>query len=474
MQPFQQINHLVVLMMENRSFDHFLGSLQIEGRADVDGIDPAAPVQLPDNNGVLFSQFPLDGTYKDYGDPPHGRAMQEANYADTAMDGFVKSYQTAFPNGTPAVPRYDIPMGYYTRPTLPVLYSLADHFKICDRWFSSMLSSTWPNKKYFYSGCRDEDDDTESFPVFGFKTTPFLSAVEQSNDPDTGQPLTWKSYFSDLPFSAFWLKFAATHLKNYHPIEAFAADCQNGTLPTISIIDPPYGFADDHPSYDVRMGQKFLGLIVDALTHSDSWQDTALVLLYDENGAFYDHVCPPASFESAAGLVEPTSNYCTQDNILGFRVPAVVISPYSGGLAVHSADFDHTSIMASINQRWGVDFPEATYGNRWKLAPTIWDHFFDWNATPLGTGTYTQPVASVLAGDPAPFEGLSWESGIHEIASGPLGGVIDLLGKIFIIPMLNPLDRRAKMFDSLHTFENNVMRQKQLANRDPSVALKPQ
>ncbi len=131
--------------------------------------------------------------------------------------------------------------------------------------------------------------------------------------------MSWKCYFSDLSFLAFWYKFAAFHaLSNCAHVAEFVADCQTDRLPTISIIDPPFSLADDHPAHDPQLGEKFIGLIVDALTHSESWAASALLILYDENGGFFDHVPPPACFEV------PVS----EDNPLGFRVPAIVVSPY--------------------------------------------------------------------------------------------------------------------------------------------------
>lgn len=449
----QKIEHLIILMMENRSFDHYLGALSLppENRTDVEG-HVAPPRAITDLAGNSISAWEMDGIYRGYGDPPHGWDLQHANWNGGANDGFVREYEKQFgehpssPNDAP-----NIPMGYYTRQTLPVLYALADQFTVCDHWHSSVLSSTWPNRKYLHSGTRDEDNDTQLVPGFlGFQTTPLYDLLEDVLNPVTGNALTWKSYFSDLPFLAFWYKFAAFHaLHNFAGIDTFVSDCRENRLPTVSILDPPFTLADDHPSHDVRLGQKFIGLIVDALTHSESWKNSALVILYDENGAFYDHVAPPPSFEVQEG--GPPD----KDTPLGFRVPALVISPYSRRRFVSRTTYDHTSILKSIQTRWNVPFDPATFGTRFLSAPSIWEDCFDFNQPPLPIGTYT-PV-------PGAFADLSWDEGVHETFAGPVGGVEAFLERLFILPALKGLDLRAQVFDRLNSLERGIVTLKHLA-----------
>jgi len=288
----EKIEHLVILMMENRSFDHYLGALMLDPfyKKQIEGLRNP-PYTNPDADGQPVASWPIDHTpgwpvdkkYFGYPDLPHGPLPQASNYNGGAMDGFVKSFAKDLVNSgsTPADVALlsKLAMGYYTRDTLPILYSLADNFTVCDHWFSSLLSSTWPNRKYLHSGLRDADNDTQSLPPFpGFLTTPMWDVLEDKLDPQ-GNPYTWKSYFTDLPFLAFWYKFAAFHaFHNFTSVDSFVADCQSDRLPTVSIIDPAFSLADDHPTHDVQLGQKFIGLIVDALTHSESWAKTALVI----------------------------------------------------------------------------------------------------------------------------------------------------------------------------------------------------
>ena len=208
MNGIEKIQHLIILMMENRSFDHYLGSLSLptEGRDDIEGLrEPLARVKDKDGNDVAC--WAMDGIF-DVPDPPHGWEAAHADHNAGRNDGFVRQYQKANPVADPRVP-----MGYYTRKTLPILYELADRFTVCDHWFASVLSSTWPNRKYLISGRRDEENDTRSVPPFpGFNTKPICDILEDFPDPDhPSQRLTWRCYFSDLPFLAFWYKFAAYH-----------------------------------------------------------------------------------------------------------------------------------------------------------------------------------------------------------------------------------------------------------------------
>jgi phospholipase C len=444
------IKHLVILMMENRSFDHYLGSLSLEGRKDVEGIPTSLPT-LKDTAGKDVTSWQMDKTPEttllEVPDPPHGWDSAHADWNGGKNDGFVIQYQNAHtkPGAAPVDPR--IPMGYYTRTTLPVLYALADQFTVCDHWFASLLSSTWPNRKYLHSGRRDNDNDTKSFPpLLGFETIPFCNVLEDCYDPDVaGKPLTWKCYFTDLPFLAFWYKFAAFHARTHFAhVAEFVTDCQGDRLPTVSIVDPAFTLADDHPAHNPRLGEKFIGLIVDALTHSESWASSALVILYDESGGFYDHVPPPPCFE------QPPSD----DTPLGFRVPALIVSPYSKRkVACHTA-FDHTSIMKSINVQWKVPFG-SEFGRRWQGAPDIWADCFDFNQSPLPPGAYTG----------IPITEINWGTGIHDRLRSPPDILEDVLEQIFILPELKALDRRALVFDTLATLEQSVIVLKRMITR---------
>ncbi|MDQ6941698.1 MAG: hypothetical protein M3169_04180 [Candidatus Eremiobacteraeota bacterium] len=457
--PNTPIEHVILLCMENRSFDHFLGALSLPpvGRNDVDGLR-AQPFSIPGENDVAVESWQIDVGDKPligpaFPDVPHGRQNMIDNFNNGTNDGFVKSYLAQHAKDQTALTELQkkIPMGYYTQKTLPVLYALAEKFTVCDKWFSSMLSSTWPNRKYLHSGRRGTDDDTQIIPgITGFDTTPIYAFLEKQVD-NNNKPLTWKSYFSDLPFLAFWYGFAARHaLHNFETIESFVDDCRENALPSVSIVDPPFTLADDHPPHDPALGEKFIGLVVDALTHSPAWDKSVLVIVYDEAGGFYDHVPPPKSGVAS----DPDAN-------LGFRVPALIVSPYSKG-GVSSTQYDHTSFIATLQELWNLKEPltakNPEFGIRWPEAKSFLDALDFGTKNPLPRGTYT--------GDPLPLAQINWASGIRDRLASPLGKFEGLLERIFVLPELKLLDRRADVYDTLNKMEHDVVTLKRMHDYD--------
>lgn len=430
------INHLVVLMMENRSFDHVLGALRLNGQKAVNGITEPLRTNSK-SDGTAVPQWCMDGQPYSY-NVPHGLNDVKTQYDNGLLDGFVRAMEGS--GGNPKVP-----MGYYTAATFPVLYQLAQRFTVCDRWFSSTLSSTWPNRKYFHSGTRDVDDDTQILPgLTGFQTTPLYEFLEKCEDPDRkGQHLTWRSYFTDLPFLAFWYRFAATHaLTNFSYVTDFVDDCREGNLPHVAIVDPPFTLADDHPPHNPQLGEKFIGLIVDALTTSKSWADTALLIVFDEHGGFYDHEPPPA----------PEVPNKWNDTPYGFRVPAILVSPFAN-TPVSSTLYDHTSWLKTISERWGVLF-DARFDTRWRHANSFLGEV-QIAEQALAPGIYTGAQQESLA-----LYALDWGSGVYERLQGELHAFEALLERIFVLPELKPLDNRAKVFETLGGLEQKVITQK--------------
>jgi phospholipase C len=248
-----------------------------------------------------------------------------------------------------------------------------------------------------------------------------------------------------MPFLAFWYAFAATHRSNFDSIVAFAEDCAAGSLPHVAVVDPPFGLADDHPPHDPTLGEKFIGLVVDALTTSQSWHDTALLIVFDEHGGFYDHVPPEV----------PTIVNKWNDTPYGFRVPALLISPFTAGRHCVKTVFDHTSFMKSIHERWNVDFPKEEYDVRWTGANSIWDAF-DFQSDPIGTGIYTGVTRDNAVA------ALNWATGVYDRLRDGTQRFEQFLDRIFVLPELKMLDRRAALFDTLNAFEHHVITQKRM------------
>jgi len=213
-------------------------------------------------------------------------------------------------------------------------------------------------------------------------------------------------------------------------------------LPHVSVLDPPFTLADDHPPHNPALGEKFIGLVVDALTTSPSWHDTALLIVYDEHGGFYDHVPPP----------NPIAPGKWGDAPYGFRVPALLVSPFSRKPS--HLTYDHTSFMKSVHERWGVGFPAEIYDVRWSAAESIWSALD--NAEPLPQGLYTGVGRADDVGS------LNWATGIYDRLADDFLRFEALLDRIFVLPELKELDNRPNVFASLSLFEHKVVTQKRM------------
>jgi phospholipase C len=313
------IKHIVVVMMENRSFDHFLGWLP-----GADG--QQAGLQYVDANGVTHSTAHLT-EFQGCGhpDPDHSYEGGRIQYADGACDGFLKG----------ANDEYSI--GYYTNDDLPFYGNAAQYWTACDRYFAAIMAATYPNRFYMHGAQTDRLHN-------GDGTLP--TTIPTIWDRLAEAKLSHKYYYSDVPFIALW---GDKYLNFAHPFSNFIADCQSGKLPKVSFVDPRFlgegqGTAgDDHPHSDIRVGQDFLNQVYSAITNSPAWKNTVFVINYDEWGGFFDHVPP--------GLARDANPLC---RLRGFRVPALVISPFARRNHVAHHVYDHTSILKMIEWRWGL------------------------------------------------------------------------------------------------------------------------
>jgi phospholipase C len=383
----EQIEHIVLLMMENRSFDHYLGSLALEGR-DVDGLGPHVPPNKllgaadDDPGTVPFCLDDLD--MGDLRDPPHEWKDVRRQWNEGAMDGFVRSYQehyaTQDPMTTGRMARHV--MGYYTRKKLKVLYHLADEFVVCDRFHASFLGSTHPNRAFANAGACGDVLTTGIGSALASKPLPLWTTWDREAGAPNG--ITWRTYKLDSESSQFvmwpgmWWKFAGRGL----PLQRFRSDCAAGKLPDVAIIEPPYTSADDHPTHDPVRGQKVMGWVVDALMTSKSWDNTALIITYDEHGGFFDHVKPE---KAPGGLPEPLDR-------LGIRVPAIVASPFTPRQQTVHTLYDHCSVLRTIAERWNLPIPADR--PRVAASASMWKDCFDFSQQPRSGTQTTVPSVS--------------------------------------------------------------------------------
>ena len=333
------IEHIVLVMMENRSFDHFLGWLPgADGRQ--------AGLSYPDPDGQMhrtFEQEQLNGC--GFNDPDHSYTGGRIQYHGGSMDGFL----TDTANDSYAI-------SYYQRRDRPFMGSLARHYTTCDRYFCSILGPTFPNRIFQHAGQTDRLANT-----FTASTLPTI--WDQLNKP--GGP-TGRYYYSDLPILALWgTKYTSISAQ----IPQFLADAAAGTLPNVSYVDP--GFVgegngvsnDDHPLADIRAGDSFLSELFHAVSSGPGWDKTVFVINYDEWGGFFEHVAPSRVTAGVPMNAAPSSGI-DQDLdtnghvLLGFRVPCIVASPFTsvkaGATPVAHGQFDHTSVLKLIEWRWGL------------------------------------------------------------------------------------------------------------------------
>lgn len=386
MAAFEAIQHIVVLMMENRSFDHYLGALNFDSRypnrEQVNGLRQNRRVNRA-LDGRVVPIASLDGQTLNIADPPHEWPEVAQQFNDANLDGFVTTYERFWIQKKHPLEREmaDRVMGYYTRTTLPVLYALADQFAVCDAWFSSFLGSTWPNRLFLHAGACGDTMVTGKDAVFSKRPLPVWASWEKAGE--TGEGLTWKVYVADWSTFLLWPWFAAKHGGRGACLPEFRRDCAHETLPQVAIIEPPYTIADDHPPHQPQRGELLIKYVVESLIGSRSWDHSALIITYDEHGGFFDHVEPPEA---------PDASSDPRLHRLGFRVPTIVASPFTPASRVVRERFDHTAILRTIADRWGLQAP----GSRAPLMRSIWDSCFDFAAQPRAGDSIILPNPAEL------------------------------------------------------------------------------
>lgn len=332
------VENIVVLMMENRSFDHMFGSLSMdEDRVDVDGL--TGEEFNPGADGAPVKTFHLDPTRKLHHLPHKWEPMHDA-FNNGAMDGFVRAHHEANKHETDdAGPEV---MGHLKRGDLPLMYALADNYTLCDRWFCSVMGPTWPNR--FYMHAASSGGRKTNHPKF------FLPSIwGRLKDGD----MKGRNYFSDLP----WAAAALGKVTGFRRLSTFFKHAERGELPAFSILDPgffsstsdhprEFGGDSDHPEMgpNVNLGQILIGTIYQALANSPQWEKTMFIITYDESGGFYDHVPPPQTVDSREDFRQ-----------LGFRVPGLVIGPHVRNGCINNNQFEHSSIISTAVRKFGLE-----------------------------------------------------------------------------------------------------------------------
>ena len=328
------IDTIVVVMMENRSFDHYLGWLpggsQSATYLDDAGQPHATSHWAPDYQGC------------GHPDPGHGWNSGRVQLGGEARDGsgFVKSGSG----------NDDYALGYYQAEDVPVWAALTQQATIFNQYYCSLLASTYPNREYQHaatSGGRTSNA-FPSDPIAGF-------GDETIWDRCNTRGVSWAYYYSNLPvIGLYGARLAVLHSDKVRHISNYYADALAGRLPQVCFVDPFFtaeGLAnDDHPFADIRLGQQFLSGVIRAFTESPQWARGAMFINYDEWGGFYDTAVPPPAPDDDRKSAVLAQDYSQR----GFRTPASVISPFAPRGSIGSQVYDHTSILRFIEWRYGL------------------------------------------------------------------------------------------------------------------------
>ena len=324
------IEHVVVVTMENRSFDHFLGWLP-----NADG--KQAGLAFADGSGVMHPTHSLSGdnTGCPHSDPDHSYGGGRVEYDGGKMDGFLRAGKNDV-----------FSIGYYGERDIPFLANLARSYTTCDRYFVSVLGPTFPNRLFLHAAQTDRLSNS---------VTP--TTIPTIWDRLAAAGVSANYYYSNIPVLALWGPKYLGISKSYDSFKAAAAA---GTLPAVSYVDPRFTTIDDglgnddHPHADIRRGDRFLYDTFEAVANGPAWKSTVFIVTFDEWGGFFEHVAPPRA--TAANNVD--TDLVDGKTLLGFRVPVVIASPFSRGVEnnpqVNHLVFDHTSILKLIEWRWGL------------------------------------------------------------------------------------------------------------------------
>ena len=363
-------DHLVVVMMENHSFDNLLGALPLthEG-ADGLTFDDNGNATNSNPGGkslpAAVASFPLEDTSQATHVSQSWRATHE-QIDGGAMDGFVRAANNREP------------MGYYTPEVLPFAHSLASTFTLANRWFCSVPGPTYPNRRFLLSGT-----------AFGGTATNKAELIDAFEHPPPNgtifdhlkkHGISWANYFTDIPMTSVIPRITVEHFNHLHPRSRFFEDCAAGTLPAVSFVDPATGDLSGFTSsldvlpkivkdalgrldpgeteetpHDMYYGERWAHETVEAVLRSPAWPRTLLIYTYDEHGGYYDHVPPPPAIapdDIPPGLQpgDPAGDYARY----GPRVPAIVCSPYSKPGGVSNDVHDHTSVLSTIEHKWNL------------------------------------------------------------------------------------------------------------------------
>jgi phospholipase C len=401
-----QIEHIVILMMENHSYDNYLGMLRERG----DGLpldDEGRPASVNvANDGTVVPMAPFTGTRQKPKVPSQSWSASHIQWDQGTCGGFVRSIEQIVPGQDASVP-----MTYWAESDLPFYYGLARTFPLATRWFCSCLGPTVPNRRVLIAGTAHGLIDDLPFAMIDYPANGTIFDLLSAHG------ISWANYHHLSPIRVNWrrlshawgLNFLRTlgalvaalfpqlipalisklqatadlyplgflrSVNHLRPITSFWQAARAGKLPAVSIVDPDFGRCSEENPQDVQAGEGFAAKVVNAVMTGRGWPKTLLIWLYDEHGGYYDHVPPPPAPEPDnvrgqnpiqrfpllrllrltpyAKLIDTADAGSTTYDRYGFRVPAVIVSPYAKPDHVTSTLYDHTSILKLIEVKWNL------------------------------------------------------------------------------------------------------------------------
>ncbi|HKD87919.1 MAG TPA: alkaline phosphatase family protein [Streptosporangiaceae bacterium] len=342
-----QVKHIVVLMMENHSYDNHLGMLS---RAGADGFKldtngkPTETNPYPD--GKLQHAFRMPTTCQLSGKPSQTWTNSHIQLAGGHNTGFVRSGSGP------------VAMGYWEKADLPFYYSLASTFPIADHYFCSMLGQTFPNRRYLMAATslgmvNDGVPDPLHYPANGT----IFDRLHKIG-------VSFGDYYSLLesilpaPTMALFPELLVKYAGHLHDLDDFFEAAKAGTLPGFCLVEPSYTKNSEENPENIAYGEQFAASVIDAVMAGPGWKNTLLIWTFDEHGGYYDHVVPPAAL--APDDIAPDASVAyTGFRQYGFRVPCAIVSPWARADYVSHEVFDHTSICALVEHKWNL--PALTY-----------------------------------------------------------------------------------------------------------------
>jgi phospholipase C len=403
-----QIEHIVVLMMENHSYDNYLGMLRGRGEGFPLGADGEPAVANPGTDGESVRAHHLPSTVQQPQSPSQSWHASHLQWRHGTCKGFVAGNQMVLPEADAAVS-----MGYWTEDDIPFYYGLARTFPLADHWFSSCLGPTFPNRRFLIAGTAHGLIDDLPFDLIDYPPAGTIF------DTFTKHGISWANYHAvpgdkhlarryahhtrrmarrrlqrmgrslrhvtegvqkDLQFTANVFPLGiARYVLHVRGTDQFFADADAGTLPSFSIVDPDFDTYSEENPQDIRKGESFAAEVINRVMHGKGWPRTLLIWVYDEHGGYHDHVPPPAAVppddvegRSLTGspsrlqrllrVIFPRQVHSAENETegprrydhYGFRVPAVIVSPYARPGYVLSDVLDHTSVLKLVEEKWNL------------------------------------------------------------------------------------------------------------------------